>query len=75
MHWGKNQSNVVLEQTQFVGSKFGIFGGFVVRFDLRNLGLEGFEVRFFQIWAWFQPISGQKSSMFGHFLGFEVRFW
>ena len=46
-------------------------GGFVVRFELTNLGSEGFEVRFFQIWAWVRPISGQKGSKFGHFARFE----
>ena len=46
-------------------------GGFVVRFELTNLGSEGFEVRLFQIWAWVRPISGQKGSKFGHFAGFE----
>ena len=50
----------MLGRTQFVGSEFGIFGGFewvrssgflqgsdgfVVRYWLANLGLEGFEVR------------------------------
>ena len=44
-------------------------GEFVVRFELTNLGSEGFEVRFFQIWSWVQPISGQTSSKFGHFAG------
>ena len=31
---------------------------FVVRFWYMNLGLEGFEVPFFQIWAKDQPFSG-----------------
>ena len=48
---------IVLGQTQFVCSKFGIFGGFGVRFKLTNLGLEGFEVRFFQIWAWVRSLN------------------
>ena len=45
-----------------------------------NLGLEGFEVQFFQIWAWVWLVSGQTGSKFGLFEGvqvprFEVRFW
>ena len=54
-----------------MGLKFGIFGGFIVRFDLTNLGSEGFKVRLLQIWVWVRPISDQKSSKFGHFEGFE----
>ena len=63
---------LVLSRTQSVGSKYGILegsGGFVVRFEWTNLGSEGFEFRFFQIWAWVWPIFGQTDSKFGLFGG------
>ena len=47
-------------------------GEFVVRFELVNLDSEGFEVRFFQIWAWVPPISGQSGLKFGHFAKFKM---
>ena len=63
---------LVLGQTHFVGSKFGIFVGFwwvcsSILVDKPG-GLEEFKVRFFQIWAWVRPISGHiywKSGLFG----------
>ena len=43
-----------------------------------KLGSEGFEVQFFQIWAWVEPIYGQARSMFGPFeadrMSFKFRF-
>ena len=55
---------LVSSRTQFVGSEFWIFGGFIVRIWQMNLGLERFDVQFFQIQAWFQPISCQTDSKF-----------
>ena len=51
---------IVLGRTQLVGSKFSIFG---------VEGSEGFEVWFFWIWAWIQPIFGKTGSRFGLFGG------
>ena len=47
-------------------------GEFVVRFELTILGSEGFEVQFFQIWAWVPPISGQSGLKFRHFAKFHM---
>ena len=46
---------IFLGQTQFVGLKFGIFGGF--------------KVWFFQIWVWVWPISSRTGSKFELFGG------
>ena len=60
----------MLGQTKFVGSEFleGL-GGFIVRFCWMNLGSEGFEVQFFQIWAWVCPVSGRTGSKSGFLEG------
>ena len=55
--WFSLTSVLVLGQTQFVGLKFGIFGGF--------------EVCFFQNWAWVWPIFDQTGSNFGFFEGVQ----
>ena len=54
--------------------------GFVLWFWYMNLGSEGFEVQFFQIWAWgfgwFLAKQVQRSGFLeGGSNRFEVRFW
>ena len=66
-----------------LGQSLGFFGWFEcvqssVLVD--NLGLEAFEVQFFQIWAQVWPVSGQTGSKIGLYawrgsIGFEVQFW
>ena len=54
-----------------MGSKIGIFGGFVVSFWLMNLGSEGFEVQFSGFGPRFGPFLDEQVQSSGFLDGFN----